>query len=250
MNAPAVMIVIALMVHARIWGPREWGGVTTLLRNGECAGDHYVADEGTCPHCSEKFAAAHVATHSTIGRDLDFKIAEYISANPYLFWLWMCPSCNFCAWATDFDPEEVPKLDAEKVKRALIEPMKFESYFDIPYSVLLERAEQSYSAREFTDEEWAWLYLYGAWVARDSERPDAERANHTKARERFEIVAEKGEGNSKASAAYLVGEIHRRYGDKRKAREWLDRAEKAAADVKSENSPAWIQACRAELEKE
>ncbi len=248
MNMLTVLIAAALF-QDKEWGPREWGDATKSLRKGENWSHHYIAEEGTCPLCSKTFAAAHVGTHTTAGVELDFKTKAYVSGNPYLFALWMCPTCNFCAWAGDFNPKTAPKLDAEKVKKALGEPKKYESYFDIPYSVLLKRAEQSYAARDFKDEAWAWLYLFGAWVARDSREKDVEKAYHAKAREKFEIVAEKGEGNNKAAAAYLVGEIHRRYGNKEKAKEWLDKAEKIAADVKSENIPDWIKSCREELEK-
>ena len=158
----------------------------------------------------------------------------------------MCPSCNYCGYGGgDFGG----KLDADAMKKAIGEPKKYESYFDIPYSVLLRRAEQCGVARGWDDDKLAWLLLYGAWVARDSAQPAAEKEFHRRARERFEVVAEKGEGNARAAAAYLVGEIHRRCGEPGKAKEWLDKAEKIAEEVKSENIPSWIKACREEMGK-
>lgn len=72
MKALAGAAVIALIVQDKEWGPREWARATTSLRKGENWSTHYVAAEGSCPLCSERFAAADVANHTTCGRELDF----------------------------------------------------------------------------------------------------------------------------------------------------------------------------------
>jgi len=53
----------------------------------------------------------------------------------------------------------------------------------------------------------------------------------------------------RAAAAYLVGEIYRRQGERAKAVEWLAKAEKISEEVKSENIPSWIKVCRDEMDK-
>jgi len=53
----------------------------------------------------------------------------------------------------------------------------------------------------------------------------------------------------RAAAAYLVGEIYRRQGERAKAVEWLAKAEKISEEVKSKNIPSWIKACREEMDK-
>jgi len=239
--------LLALQTPAMEWGERAWSSAVDSLRKGEDWGHHYEAEKASCPACGEGFQVASVGTYTTSGKDLDFKTRDYVSANPYLFWLWMCPKCNYCAYSNGFD-EPLDDEGREKVSKALGPPTKFESYFDIPFSVLLRRAEQCMKVRGASDDDMAWLFLYGAWMARDSEQPEAEKEYHRRARERFEIVAEKGEGNDRAAAAYLVAEIHRRHGDVGKAKPWLDKAEKIAAEVASKNIPDWVKRCREEIE--
>jgi uncharacterized protein len=239
------MWTLVALACAQDWGTRDWPGAIEALKRGEAFSHHYEPAETACPLCAAKIRVAKIGTYSTSGKDLDFKVARYVSANPYLFTLWMCPSCNYCANAGTFEA----KIDVEKTRAALGAPKVYGSYFDIPYSVLLRRAEQCAVANGTADGPLGWLYLYGAWVARDSEAVEAEKDFHRKAREKFEIVAGAGEGNERAAAAYLVGEIHRRYGERDKAKAWLDRAEAVAAEVKSANIPSWIEACRKELEK-
>jgi len=228
------------------WGKREWGRDTEMLRKGENPSMHYAAEQATCPVCSAKIRVAGMGlSYSSRGIDLDFKTSEYVSANPYLFALWMCPECNYAAKAEDFEK----KVDPAKMKAALGKTSRYDSYFDIPYSALLRRAEQCYGLRDFSDEDWGWLYLYGAWVARDSKEAEAEREYHKKAQAKFVIVSEKGKGNARAAAAYLVGEIYRRQGERAKAVDWLAKAEKISEEVKSKNIPSWIKVCREEMDK-
>jgi uncharacterized protein len=249
----SVLLTAAVLAQATPeWGERHWGTAFESLRDGEDWSHHYVAKKATCPNCSAEFAAASVGTHTTSGKELDFKIRKYVSANPYLFWLWMCPDCDYCGYAGTFD-EPLDEEARTKVRKALGPSEHFSSYFDVPFSVLLRRAEQCLVARGATEQELAWLLLYGAWMARDSKEPEHEKEFHRRARELFEVVAEQEtgevEGNDRAAAAYLVGEIHRRYGELDRAEVWLAKAEKIATEVASDNIPAWITACRTEIAK-
>lgn len=236
-----IFCLVAAQEQIVEWGTRD---VPESIREKEADVHHYYSLYATCPVCSEKFLAADLMVWSEYERDLDFKLAQG-TADTCLFALWMCPKCNYCTWRGEFEE----KVDAEKIRKALASPVAYKSYFEIPYSALLRNAERCFEALSRTDQDWAWLLLYGAWVARDSRKSDIEKQFHLKAQARFEKVAEQGEGNAKAAAAYLVGEIHRRYGNKEKAYEWLDKAEKIAKEVKSENIPGWIERCRKELEK-
>ncbi len=240
-----ILLLAAVLPQEKEWGERDWPGAIEALKAGEDFSHHYVATEAVCPLCAAKVRVANLGSYTTSGKDLDFKVARYVSANPYLFRLWMCPTCNYCAQAADFEK----KIDVEKTKKAIGEPRKYATYFDIPYAALLRRAEQCGDANGWTPSQRAWLLLYGVWVARDSKAVEAEKAYLGRAREAFEVVAKKGEGDERAAAAYLVGELYRRLGDPEKAAVSLDKAEAVAAEVKSENIPSWIKACREELRK-
>jgi uncharacterized protein (DUF2225 family) len=244
-----LIFIAAFMVQGadapKEWGKREWATAIESLRQGKDWSHHYAAEEATCPVCAVKVRLAGMgAAWTTGGADLDFKTSEYVSANPYLFNLWMCPKCNYCAYQGDFEK----KVDVDKVRKALGSVKTYDSYFDIPYSALLRRAEQGYALQDWSDENWAWLYLYGAWVARDSKEAEAEKEYHKKTQAKFMVVSEKGKGNSRAAAAYLVAEIYRRQGEKAKALEWLAKAEKISEEVKSENIPGWIKRLREEMD--
>ncbi len=188
-----------------------------------------------------------MGTYTTAGVELDFKTKKYVSANPYLFRYWMCPQCNYSARAGSFGEALAPEL-AEATRRALGEPTNYDDCFAIPMSAILRRARQCLTAANATQERLAWFELFGAWMARDAGEKKAEREFHLRARAAFEIVAVEGEGNDRAVATYLVGEIHRRYGRLGTARHWLDRAEKVAVEVASKNVPDWVKSCRKQLE--
>lgn len=227
------------------WGVRRWADAVESLREGHNWSQHYVSTEVTCGLCAKEFLAAGLDTYSTRSPDLDFK-PNGLSADPNLFALWMCPNCGYCAFAEDFaDPK-----DPEPIRLAVSGSPVYGSYFDVPYSVLLRAAEKCYRARPYAAWDWAWLYLYGAWVARESERPAEEREYHGEARRRFEALAGTATGEKRAQAAYLVGEINRRYGRLDAARTWLDRAEQIAKDTKSDAVPSWIEACRKKMESD
>src|SRR5262245_27931884 len=75
--------LLALQTPAEEWGERAWASAVDSLRNGEDWGHHYEAAKATCPACGEGFQVASAGTYTTSGKDLDFKISNYVSANPY-----------------------------------------------------------------------------------------------------------------------------------------------------------------------
>jgi hypothetical protein len=240
--APAAAHEEEVPPEAADWGPREWVDATESLREGRSWSHHYRSVRVPCPLCETEFLAARLGSHSTLAPDLDFK-PNGLSADPLLFALWMCPTCGYSAFQEDFAHPVTPEI-----RRALAGARRYESYFDIPYSALLRAAEACYGARSYPEWQWAWLYLYGAWVARDSARPVEERAYHEAAMRRFEALAGTETGEKRAEAAYVVAEIRRRHGLP-DASAWLDRAEEMAREADAEHLPSWIEACRKALEK-
>lgn len=239
------LLVLALFQNSLDWGKRDWPGALGDLRAGKNYSHHYRSKNVKCPLCEKSFFAATLGSYSTMGCELDLKIKTYVSANPYLFDLWMCPKCNYCALSWEFQSIG----DIKKLQEALKKPQLYDSYFDIPYSVLLQKAELCYATKEYSDNKWGEFYLYGAWVARDSKRSVEEKQFHLKAQERFKRAVETEKGKEQIKAAYLIGEIERRYGSLEVAKKHLNRAEGLATELKDQDLLEFIEASRNEIQK-
>ena len=210
---------------AEDWGERDYAGeAAAVLREGR----DYPAKQRerlfeswnvTCPICDYKFGTARAGKGTVRGAvELDGR-ETFVAGNDHLFRYWMCPACNFCDKAETFENRRASGVTNLK---GCAPPKRYASYFDIPYSEILRRAEQWLIAQKKSDAELADFYLYGVWVATECANDQAARYYRSMARARF-LDAYHFEPT--AQSAFLAAELMRQLGDAHGAESWHTVAE-------------------------
>jgi uncharacterized protein (DUF2225 family) len=181
-----------------------------------------------CPVCETRFRSqAVISTNSFGGKRTDFhERAAGTQPLPYL--VHMCSSCGYTGAERDFTDEAdvtpvvrehvwtelAPQLTAAPNRGAVLGSEKYEAAAKV--------AEwQGLEPRHVAD-----LLLRAAWCCVDEGDMEAERFFRRKAAWAFERALDAFDGvarEERAVLTYLVGELWRRVGDARGAREWFDR---------------------------
>ena len=195
-----------------------------------------------CPVCETRFRSqAVISTNSFGGKRTDFhERAAGTQPLPYL--VHMCSSCGYTGAERDFTDEAdvtpivrehvwtelAPQLTAAPNRGAVLGSEKYEAAAKV--------AEwQGLEPRHVAD-----LLLRAAWCCVDEGDVEAERFFRRKAAWAFERSLDAFDGvaqEERAVLTYLVGELWRRVGDARAAREWFDRVPGEVVDAATQQ---WV----------
>ena len=184
-----------------------------------------------CPICETRFRSQTVvSTNSFGGKRTDFhERAAGTQPLPYL--IHMCSRCGYTGSERDFgDEAEVSPTLRERVWNELAPLLA---------SPLIAGSEKYEAAAKVA--EWqgleprhvADLLLRAAWCCVDEGDVEAERYFRRKAAWKFEEALSSFDGvarDERGVLTYLVGELWRRVGDARKAREWFDKVPSEITD--------------------
>ncbi len=194
--------------------------------------------ELTCPACENRFRSqAVVSTNSFGGKRTDFhERAAGTQPLPYL--VHTCDRCGYTGAERDFGAEvEVTPVLREQLWSELAPvigrtPMTGSEKYEAAAKV----AEwQGLEPRHVAD-----LLLRAAWCCVDEGDIEAERFFRRKAAWAFERSLDSFDGvaaEERAVLTYLVGELWRRVGDGRQAREWFDRV---SGEIVDGSTQQWV----------
>lgn len=188
----------------------------------------------TCPVDGEVFEDSVIMSTNQMGTHTDF-MPVVGGLFPFPFFVHACPKCGFAAEDEGFEAQYDEEFK-EWVKSEL--PAELASgplYGALKYLLAARCAEKlGKPTREVAD-----LYLRGSWCAQIEETPEIEERCRKEALKRLEAALESGEYESqeRANITYLLGELHRRLGDKATADSWFD---KVPGEIVDSEEQAWI----------
>jgi uncharacterized protein (DUF2225 family) len=187
--------------------------------------------ELTCPVCHIPFTSQKVlSTDKRGGKRTDFhERAAGTQPLPYL--VHMCGRCGFAGAERDFtDGAEVTPGLRDHVWSELAPVIETTA---VTGSEKYEAAAKVAEWRGMEPRHVADLLLRAAWCCVDEGDVEAERYFRRKAAWAFERALESYDGaarDERAMLTYLVGELWRRAGDGKQAREWFDRVPGESVD--------------------
>lgn len=193
----------------------------------------FMKKELYCPVCVYKIPVLkpRVGSSKPVKRDSDFHIL-HSGVNPLFYEVVVCPQCFYAAYELEF--RQIKEDETRKIRKSEIpvpEELKGVPYTnerELPAAIGSYRlAVRSYSHRVRQDETIAGLYLRLAWLHRETGNEEKEKPNLAKAAEFYEksfssqrvFKSPLGE----PGLLYLVGELHRRVGNREQAVQWLSR---------------------------
>ena len=190
-----------------------------------------------CPVCQHTFRSqAVVSTNSFGGKRTDFhERAAGTQPLPYL--VHTCEECGYSGAERDFSEEaEVSPLLKEHVMNEL-QPCRSKCMTGSEkYEAAAKVAEwQGLEPRHLAD-----LLLRAAWCCVDEGDIEAERYFRRKAAWAFEEALGSWDGvarEERAVLTYLVGELCRRVGDQKLAREWFNRV---PGEIVDQSTQQWV----------
>lgn len=194
--------------------------------------------ELVCPVCANRFnSQAVLSTNSFGGKRTDFH-ERAAGAQPLPYFIHLCSRCGYAGSERDFSEE------------ADIGPMLKEHVWDELAPRLCDGSLPGSDKYEFAAKVATWqgaeprrvadLLLRAAWCCVDEGDVEAERYFRRQAAWTFERALGAFDGverEERPVLTYLVGELWRRAGDMRLAREWFDRVEEEIADPPSQQ---WV----------
>ncbi|WP_195263818.1 DUF2225 domain-containing protein [Clostridium sp. 1001275B_160808_H3] len=196
--------------------------------NSDKATKNLFLKEVNCPVCENSFKTPTVKVNASrvTSRDSDLFI-RYSVENPYLYEVWLCPSCGYAALKTDFN--KIRDFQIKLVKEK-ITPKWVNREYDIPFTekISIERyklALVNSLVIESKNSTKAMLCLKIAWMYRllmdeVNEKNYINQAliafNDTFINEKLPVY-----GLDRFSIMYLIGELHRRVGDDTSALRWF-----------------------------
>ena len=191
-----------------------------------------------CPVCDTSFRSqAVVSTNSFGGKRTDFhERAAGTQPLPYL--VHMCNRCGYTGSERDFTEEaEVTSTLKEHVWNELAPMLSSAAVTGSEkYEAAAKVAEwQNAEPRHIAD-----LLLRAAWCCVDEGDIEAERFFRRKASWMFERSLSSFDGvarEERAVLTYLVGELWRRIGDVRKARNWFN---KVSGEIVDSQGQQWV----------
>ena len=178
----------------------------------------------TCPVCERAFRSQTVvATNGFGGKRTDFH-ERAAGMQPLPYFVHLCATCGYAGTTRDFGTEvEVSGLLRDQVWQ-LLAPALASS---LPSGSLKYEHAAKVAAWQGQEPRYlADLYLRAAWCCVDEGDIEAERYFRRLAAWRFADALASFDGvpgEERAVLTYLVGELWRRIGDERQAREWFDR---------------------------
>jgi uncharacterized protein (DUF2225 family) len=192
----------------------------------------------TCPVCENQFSSqAVLSTNSFGGTRTDFH-ERAAGAQPLPYFIHTCSRCGFSGSEKDFTEE------------ADVSPMLKEHVWDELAPKLSTGAVNGSDKYEFAAKVAIWqgceprrvadLLLRAAWCCVDEADTEAERYFRRQAAWMFEKALASYDGveqDERAVLTYLVGELWRRVGDVKKAREWFDRV---PCEILTPETQQWI----------
>jgi uncharacterized protein (DUF2225 family) len=205
----------------------SWRGVMTTLRQIELS----------CPICGNSFhSQAVVSTNAFGGKRTDFH-ERAAGTQPLAYLIHMCGECGYSGGERDFtNMAEVSPLVREHVLNELAPMAPVSVTGSAKYEAAAKVAEwQGAEARQVAD-----LLLRAAWCCVDEADIEAERYFRRLAAWSFEQALSSYDGvpvEERGVLTYLIGELWRRIGDLRQAREWFDRVPEEIVDSDGQH---WI----------
>jgi uncharacterized protein (DUF2225 family) len=194
--------------------------------------------ELTCPICFNKFASqAVLSTNSFGGKRTDFH-ERAVGAQPLPYFIHMCSRCGYTGSEKDFSDEaEVSPVIKEHVWDELAPKL--------PSGIVTGSDKYEFAAKVSM---WqgaeprrvADLLLRAAWCCVDEGDIEAERYFRRHAAWMFEKSLASFDGverDERAVLTYLVGELWRRVGDVKQAREWF---EKVTDEITNPQAQQWV----------
>jgi uncharacterized protein (DUF2225 family) len=194
--------------------------------------------ELVCPICYHRFTSqAVLSTNSFGGKRTDFH-ERAAGTQPLPYFIHTCARCGYSGSEKDFGDE------------AEVSPMLKEHVWDELAPKISAGAVSGSDKYEFAAKVAAWqgaeprriadLLLRAAWCCVDEGDVEAERYFRRQAAWMFERALSSYDGvdrEERAVLTYLVGELWRRVGDTKKAREWFD---KVADEVTNTQTQQWV----------
>lgn len=193
--------------------------------------------ELSCPICGNSFQSqAVVATNAFGGKRTDFH-ERAAGTQPLAYLIHMCSECGYSGGERDFTQEtEVSPLLKEHVLNELAPRVPESTTGSGKYEAAAKVAEwQGLEDRNIAD-----LLLRAAWCCVDENDIEAERYFRRHAAWAFERALAKYDGvnaDERAVLTYLVGELWRRVGDLKQAKDWFDRVPREITD---QSSQQWV----------
>jgi len=194
--------------------------------------------ELTCPVCENAFRSQTVvATNAFGGKRTDFH-ERAAGMQPLPYFVHLCTHCGYAGVERDFaDGVDVPP----DLRASVLDQLQSALQHELPSGSL--KYDHAARVAEWQGSEpryLADLYLRAAWCCVDESDTEAERYFRRKAAWRFAEALETFDGvpiEERAVLTYLIGELWRRIGDRRRAREWFD---KVPTEITEPAAQAWV----------
>ncbi len=175
-----------------------------------------------CPLCVREFESQMVTSFSVGEKESDF-CPRYLGANPLPAFLHVCPGCGFVGFEADY--RNLDPAKAESVKRVLA-GLQWQEGQRLGGPERYRRAAliAMYSGKKSA--QIADLYLQATWCSRmDGEPEEEEKSARKKAVKYFELAlaAQEFDTADLPVVHYLLGELYRRLGEPKRAREHFER---------------------------
>lgn len=184
--------------------------------------------EVNCPVCENSFKTPSVKVNvpRVSSRDSDFFI-RYSVENPYFYEVWVCPSCGYSAFKTDFN--KIREFQIKVVKEKITPKWVYREY-DIPFNekISIERyklalvnslvTESKSSTKAMICLKIAWMYrlLMDEVNEKNYIKQSLVAFNDTFINEKLPVY-----GLDRFSIMYLMGELYRRIGEDSLALRWF-----------------------------
>jgi uncharacterized protein (DUF2225 family) len=191
----------------------------------------------TCPFCGQEFETSRMRQGSMRVKEKwsDFG-ALYEGLCPYYYAVTACPLCLVAARNDEFEKFNAgyePKLmDLSKHARAQASKPDIFTPGELGVEAAVKRHELAIACHKLRAHsepgELAGLWLHIVWMWRLNGKQDAERKAMEHALEAYQVFFEKGdklpEKLGEPGVLYLIGELNRRLGRFREAREFYSKA--------------------------
>lgn len=191
-----------------------------------------------CPRCEHPFHSQTL----TRGRPVNSKHTDFRShdlcAEPLAYRLCACPSCGFCCPGREFMAAEQGSMTLLR-NRIPPQSIRCAAERDKTASEQYEAAAKVAEAEEAAPVVVADLLLHAAWCCVDEGDVEAERFFRREAARKFQeaLASYDVAMHDRAVVTYLVGELWRRIGDTRRARQWFDQVE---SEITDPGTQRWI----------